>query len=327
MKQNCPNLYQKLFDQPKKEFEKWNAAALVVLPIHMKGREYFLETEATLKQFVTVRFVNESTTSVFPHYKQCGKLFQVKGYVSSIGTKKYVEQHKEFICTTCKEVILCHAYYNKYHSFQPPTCCPGCYGNLIVRPDVPFKKYVRYIQEMIISGESDNSRKQKLLKVTVEDDLVDTVELGDGIYVVGTLENRQKFLYEGQETNTEMVIKANSVTQIEKKICVLTPEDKFVVEDDWCNLLEEKGEFGARDHLLASFDPALYAMTIPKFLVLISLASCVENEPKRPHSHVLFVGAPGISKSHLLQRASKLSPKSLFAACKYDFLYRNNHFR
>lgn len=324
LKANHPDLYQKLFDKPLKEFEKWNTATQAALTIHMKARgEFFLDPGASIKKFVTVRFINNpDTAKTFPSYRKCGQLFQVKGVVYSISPTRYVEHHKEYICTNrkCGQVIVCHGLYNKHFAFEPPECCPSCDASIQVRPDVQFKRYAHLMQEIVLTEGLENLNKAKLLKVTVEDDLADTIELGDGIFVFGTLENRQKPVYENMEMENEFVLKANSIRQIENKVDTLSEEDKFAVEEDWFNLLNEKGEFGARDHLIASFDPDIYGMNLPKFLVLLALASCVQNEKDRPHSHILLIGATGIAKSHLLVTAAKLSPKGYFGGCEY-FLF------
>lgn len=322
LKLNDAELYQKLLNQPLKEFDNWNSASKAVLPIHLKARAYLLEPEASIKQFITVRFINNpEMEKTFPGYRHCGKLVQIKGVVNSISVKRCMEYDREFICSNrkCKHITVCHGSYNKHFAFEPPNCCSKCDSCLKIRPDIPFKKYAHLMQEIMLEEESENLNKRNILKVTAEDDLVDMIELGDVVFVVGTLESRLKPIYESMEMDIEVVLKANSIRQIENKVGTLSDEDRFMVEGDWFSILNEKGEFGARDQLIASFDPNIFGMILPKFLVLLALASSVQNEKYRAHSHILLIGATGIAKSHLLLRAAELSPKGYFGGCEYFF--------
>lgn len=319
LKSNDDELYKKLFNQPLNEFDNWNSASKAVLLIHLKARAYLLDPKASIKQFITVRFVNNpETEKSFSDYRNCDKLVQIKGVVNSISVKRYVEYDREFICSNrkCKHITVCHGSYNKLFAFEPPNCCPKCDSCLKIRPDVPFKKYAHLMQEIMLE-EEENLNTRNILKVTAEDDLADMIELGDVVFVVGTLESRQKPIYESMKMDVEFVLKANSIKQIENKVGTLSDEDRFMVEGDWFSILNEKGEFGARDQLIASYDPDIFGMILPKFLVLLALASSVRNEKYRAHSHILLIGATGIGKSHLLLRAAELSPKGYFGGCEY----------
>lgn len=318
-------LYRDLFKWPSSEIDNWKKTCKVARMIHMKARANFLDPGASIKEFVTVRFINNPITEkVFPEYRKCNELFQIRGVAMDIGEKRIVEQQKDYICSNpkCKNIIVCNGNYNRYFAFEPPAMCPECYSCRVKsRSEVPMRHYLHAMQEILLKEDSEVKLcRINTMKVTLEDDIVDKIEHGDVVIVVGTLESRhQTKMYDGKSFEMEFVLRANSIQLDESKCVTLSEEDRFIVEDEWFSMLNENGEFGARDHLIASFEPGIYGMMLPKFLLLLSSASSVkknDDDIKRAHSHILLIGATSVAKTHLLLRAAELSPKGYYANCE-----------
>lgn len=238
-----------------------------------------------------------------------------------MSAKTYIAHAREYKCEKCNQIITCHADYNNYYKIKQLECCPheNCKGKLENLEDFLFKKYNHDFQEIYLEELNAQNKRLKYICVTVEDDLVNCCCLGECITVVGTVEVREKDLLPGQETDNVFVIKANCIKHKENHMDSLNPEQRFEVEDVWFSLLNDKSEFGARDHLIDSFLPKIYGMFLPKLAVMLSLASCVEREDKRPHSHTLITGPPGVGKSQLLTRAVELAPKGFFGGGNFFF--------
>lgn len=320
MKSSKPELYNELLEKPHSEYIKWKIAAVFIQKIKIKTRSLFLEVNATIKKLCSVRFHNKpETEQTFPSFKDQRKFIQIRGTVQSMSTKTYVELAKEFECQKCNKTIICHADYNNFYEIKELEYCPigTCAGILLRLNNIPVQKHYHDYQELYLEELNALNKRLNYITVTVEDDLVDECSLGELIIVVGTVEVREKDCLPGEETDCTFVVKANSIVHKENHIESLNPEQKFEVEDNWFSLLNEKSEFGARDHLIDSFHPKIYGMFLPKLAVLLSIASCVEREDKRPHSHTLITGPPSVGKSQLLTKAIELAAKGFYGGGIY----------
>ncbi|XP_063699687.1 DNA helicase MCM9-like [Culicoides brevitarsis] len=316
-------LYTSLFRNPAEQFQFWKNAAQAALQIHLKARDDMLEPGASVKVNVTVRFFNNPVTEKkFPTYRKRGKLMQVRGRVRGMCPKRLVEYQREIICQNenCGEVYVGSSTYHSHYNFEYPDECEKCTDELDARDQDDVEDIARYfheIQEIEIEDYEDHHNFKMNLKVTLDDDIAETIRLGEKVFVFGTLERRHKPTNEGKEALVEYVFKANSATPMQRRINYnLTDEDQFMVEEDWYNLLHTKGEFAARDVLVESFEPNVYAMALTKLLILTSLASCVITDEKyRQQSHIMLIGHSGCAKSNLLMKASKMLPDSFFGGC------------
>uniref|UniRef100_A0A336LU74 DNA helicase n=1 Tax=Culicoides sonorensis TaxID=179676 RepID=A0A336LU74_CULSO len=303
LRENNLVLYQNLCKNPSKENLQWNTAADFLLKKHMKTRQNFLENHACAKKYLHVRFLNHPKTEQgYPNYKACGRLMQIKGIVNNIRCKKYAEHKTESVLSSVKGQFAMSNKSPKTKIFDSEV---KSHSNENIK-----MKYAHFTQEVMLEEQTEYSHQPMYITLILQDDLVDTLELGEGVLAVGFLENR--YIQDNNDTENEFVFIVNSLSQMEDKTDKLSTEDLFITKNNWYDLLDQKGEFGARDFLVDSFDPDIYGMNLPKLLIMLSLASCGKNDSNRSQSHVLLVGAPGIAKSNLLVTAVKLSPKGFF---------------
>lgn len=307
MAQQHNDLYKLLQRDAEKEFLKWNTAAIAL----EKELLTLSQAEPTLKESVIVRFINNPyTMESFPTLNDLNCFVQVEGIVHSYTKRMFVEHAQVFVCNKCaRNLIVNGDYYTHYKIKAPNMCTEGqCKGQMCPDTTASFK-FAHTAQDIFLVEADSNSKRRKYLISTVEDDLVDFAKLGETVVIVGNVKIRQKSTNVRKLAPLTLNIKVNSIRRKENSMFSLSETERFEVTDMWQKLLNEKGEFGARDFLIGSFCPDLTCMYLPKLAVLLSIASCVEGEPTRPHSHILLVGDPGLAKSKLLERAAELSSK------------------
>lgn len=145
----------------------------------------------------------------------------------------------------------------------------------------------------------------------LEGDLVDSVQAGDDVEIVGYLSRRFRSLKSGQRPDLELVFVANNARRRNHRSAIvdIPAHLRSKVEAFWSSFGEVP--MAGRDAIIASICPKVKGCFHAKLAVALCLLGGSPHRGVRNESHVLLLGDPGTGKSQLLRFASQLSSRSV----------------
>jgi len=202
------------------------------------------------------------------------------------------------------------------HGFEEPHECKGCdrQGPFRENSDQSEKEDYQKIRLKQPPEQTDGGDGEHL-DVRVRDDLVDCVEGGDRVTLVGQFVLEQPSKNSDQETY-EMAVEgqAAEVEQTDFKEIEITPELEEVIERI------AAGEYGDPiEQFIGSIAPTLEGLDDEKEALTLALFSGVSVEHDdgtrtRGDIHILMIGDPGTGKTTLLEAISEIAPRSVRAS-------------
>ena len=194
-----------------------------------------------------------------------------------------------------------------------PSLCNECGGRsfrLLQEESKYIDTQTARMQEPLEKLSGGTEPKQMLL--TLEDDLVDTLNPGDKVRITGTL----KTFREERSGKFKNYLYVNHIEALEQEF-----EELDISEEDEAEILELSKDPHIHDKIINSTAPSIRGYRSVKEAIALQLfgGSKKELEDKthlRGDIHILIVGDPGIGKSQILKYVSKLAPRSVYTSGK-----------
>jgi len=241
------------------------------------------------------------------HTKQLGELLAIRGQVNK-ATQSYPRiVDAAFECVRCGTLTR----VPQDEGWQEPHECQGCerQGPFQIRQDECDLKEEQKLR-IQLPPEDQHGQTDADIDVTVDGDLVDTVNVGDRVTAAGVL---QGTFGEGDDPGAgEYTARLDDVDINETDFT-----DIDVTEED----LERIREIASDDPyqtIVDSIAPSLQGIDEIKLAIGLQLfggtrKTLPDGSVERGISHVLLIGDPGTGKSALLSWADNLAPRSIYS--------------
>ena len=194
-----------------------------------------------------------------------------------------------------------------------PSLCNECGGRsfrLLQEESKYIDTQTARMQEPLEKLSGGTEPKQMLL--TLEDDLVDTLNPGDKVRITGTL----KTFREERSGKFKNYLYVNHIEPLEQEF-----EELDISEEDEAKILELSKDPHIHDKIINSTAPSIRGYRDVKEAIALQLFGGAVKELEdgtrlRGDIHILIVGDPGIGKSQMLKYVSKLAPRSVYTSGK-----------
>lgn len=194
-----------------------------------------------------------------------------------------------------------------------PSLCNECGGRsfrLLQEESKYIDTQTARMQEPLEKLSGGSEPKQMLL--TLEDDLVDTLNPGDKVRITGTL----KTFREERSGKFKNYLYVNHIEPLEQEF-----EELDISEEDEAKILELSKDPHIHDKIINSTAPSIRGYRDVKEAIALQLFGGAVKELEdgtrlRGDIHILIVGDPGIGKSQMLKYVSKLAPRSVYTSGK-----------
>ena len=197
-----------------------------------------------------------------------------------------------------------------------PTVCPLCGLKGTIKL-VKEKSKFRPLQRAVLAEpEPQTGRIPRQVELILEDDLVDTLRLGDRVRATGFLDLQINPSKKGTSPTFSYMLRVVSV-----EILQPTFEEIKITEEDEQQIRELAKDPQIVDRIADSIAPDIHGHWEVKEALTVSLFGAPEEvtengTKKRGEIHTLIIGDPGIAKSQLLLYLSTIAPRAIYTTGK-----------
>ena len=193
-----------------------------------------------------------------------------------------------------------------------PALCPLCgkRGTIkLIKEKSKFRKFQRAILE---EPEPQTGQLPKQIELILEDDLVDTLRLGDRVRAIGIFELK---------TNKKGATFSYRLRVVSVEVLQPTFEEVKISEEDEEKIKELAKDPEIIERIISSIAPSIQGRWEIKEAIALALFGGVEETRedgtrRRGNIHVLIIGDPGTAKSQLLQFAAAVAPRGIYTTGK-----------
>lgn len=322
LQKKCTVLYEQLSSNVWTEKLSWTRELQKIQQTLGSSSSSF-GTPLTVKHCFPVMFHNLPEEIIYdmPSVMKINRLIEIEGTIiktKAVGLQEVLRKYK---CRECGEILVIIADRFRHFHFPTPQKCPilSCASKveLVEHVNVSdsnyYEHFMKYQEVTIILNNNDQ------LTVELDAELCGSCNVTDHVTITGMLEQRYK---PDEVDNVKLVVRAAGV-HVNDNLYADIDELLLKAQLKWKQALScfHNNELSVRDELVCCVAPELIGMSLAKLGLLLVLCSgediTNEEEEKGIHlrsiAHVLFVGDPGVGKSHLLKAASDLSIKSVSA--------------
>lgn len=299
-----------------------------LLPLLEEAATKCLSNE-TPSDVVKIRLINLppnseiSKLSVSDIINSSSSLIQLVGTVVRTGGVRMLELSKRYQCTksSCQKEFLVFADPEQDFLLPRPTKCPAetllsdgkirrC--NCTEFRELPNGKCCVDYQEIKVYDKIEHITLGSIprsIVVLLTDALVDVVNPGDDVVIVGTTLQQWKPQARNFRCGIDIVVKASNIMRSVKKqraselLSVFSHGDGGCFDKYWASAsLSDSGGLERRDKIIRSVCPDLYGMYSAKLALLLAIIGGAKStshdneETRRTNIHLLFVGDPGNGK-------------------------------
>lgn len=243
--------------------------------------------------------------------KYIGKFVAADGIVRKTDEIRPRIETGVFECRGCMR--LHEVEQTSSNTILEPSLCNECGGRsfrLLQEESKYIDTQTARMQEPLEKLSGGTEPKQMLL--TLEDDLVDTLNPGDKVRITGTL----KTFREERSGKFKNYLYVNHIEPLEQEF-----EELDISEEDEEKILELSKDPHIHDKIINSTAPSIRGYRDVKEAIALqlfggSVKELEDNTRLRGDIHILIVGDPGIGKSQMLKYVSKLAPRSVYTSGK-----------
>ena len=289
----------------------------------------------SLKQNPYLRFNSLPPTPCL--YKSClsdicnddvSRVIQISGTITRTCNLQILETTRHYQCqrNQCRYRFKVQADPEQDNLIELPTTCPSIQETSVDCPSKKFREIegskecidIQYIKLQDRVETLPFGHLPRSLTVVVDHDLVNKLNPGDNVHIIGVLYRQWKPLRIGMKCEAKLICKAYGYQLINShssfRLYASIDECRFNFSNYWSEYRNYALE--GRDRLLRLFCPQLYGLYYVKLCVLLtllggSLTSKKNGVQTRANCHILLVGDPGTGKSQILQFVNKLMPRSI----------------
>lgn len=305
--QFSPELAEEYHNDPEKQGELLDEAlAEVDLPIDMDLSGARVRVHAPENESLTLS-VGETRA------KHCGEFIALHGQISKTSKVQPKIVEAAFECQRCGSLTR-HPIID--NDAQPPNECQGCERQGPFRLNKGQSEFTDHqLLRLQQPPEEVQGGQGRHIDVHVEgEDIVADLAAGDRVDLSGTLDIGE--IEEGKATLETFF--SGEAARVEET----DYEDIDIHEHrDRIESLAAGEEGDPYELLIESLAPKIHGHSSVKLAIILQLfGGCRVEYPSgevdRGDSHLLLLGDPGTAKSHLLQAATDLAPRSAYASGK-----------
>lgn len=256
------------------------------------------------------------------------RIIQLSGTITKTCNLQILETTRYYQCQRhqCKFKFKVQADPEQDNLIEIPSACPSHQETNLRCPSKVFREIegqkecidIQYIRLQDRIETLPFGHLPRSITVVVDHDLVDTLNPGDNVHIIGVLYRQWKPLRVGMKCEAKLICKAYGYQMLNGhstfKLFKSVDECKFHFQKFWDEYKDSALE--GRDQILRQFCPQLYGLYYVKLCVLLTLLGGSSMNKKdglqsRANCHILLVGDPGTGKSQILQFVSKLMPRSI----------------